>query len=63
MKQLKLYQIDMKYIRDLHNADNRVPSVSPQIGKHTRIFVGIVVTIAIIVFFCYIVVVTKRRKH
>lgn len=44
MKQLKLYQIDMKYIRDLHNADNRVPSVSPQIGKHTRIFVGIVVT-------------------
>ena len=43
MKQLKLYQVDMKYIRDLHNADNRVESVSPQIGKSNRVFVGIVV--------------------
>jgi protein AbiQ len=33
MEQLKLYQIDMKYVRDLHNADERVESVSPQIGK------------------------------
>ena len=33
----------MKYIRNLHNADNRVSSVSPQIGKQHRIYVGIVV--------------------
>lgn len=43
MKQLKLYQVDMKYIRDLHNADNRVESVSPQIGKSNRVFIGIIV--------------------
>lgn len=43
MDQLKLYQIDMKYVRDLHNADSRVESVSPQIGKANRVFVGIVV--------------------
>lgn len=35
----------MKYIRNLHNADDRVPSVSPQIGKEDRPFVGIVVMI------------------
>ncbi len=45
MKQerLNLYRIDMKYIRNLHSADNRVSSVSPQIGKQHRIYVGIVV--------------------
>ena len=45
MKQerLNLYRIDMKYIRNLHNADNRVSSVSPQIGKQHRIYVGIVI--------------------
>ncbi|MGN0405379.1 MAG: type III toxin-antitoxin system ToxN/AbiQ family toxin [Bariatricus sp.] len=45
MKQprLNLYRIDMKYIRNLHNIDNKVSSVSPQIGKHHRIYVGIVV--------------------
>lgn len=43
MEQLKLYQIDMKYVRNLHNADDRVESVSPQIGKANRVFVGIVV--------------------
>lgn len=45
MKQerLNLYRIDMKYIRNLHNVDNRVSSVSPQIGKQHRIYVGIVV--------------------
>lgn len=45
MKQerLNLYRIDMKYIRNLHNIDNRVSSVSPQIGKHHRIYVGVVV--------------------
>lgn len=44
MDQLKLYQIDMKYVRNLHNVDDRVESVSPQIGKDNRVFVGIVVT-------------------
>ena len=45
MKQerLNLYRIDMKYIRNLHNIDNRVSSVSPQIGKQHRIYVGLVV--------------------
>ncbi len=45
MKQerLNLYRIDIKYIRALHNADNRVSSVSPQIGKQHRIYVGLVV--------------------
>lgn len=40
---LNLYRIDMKYIRNLHNIDDRVVSVSPQIGKQHRIYVGIVV--------------------
>ncbi len=45
MKQerLQLYQIDMKYVRDLANKDDTVRSVSPQQGKETRPFVGIVV--------------------
>lgn len=45
MKQerLNLYLIDMKYIRNLHAVDDRVSSVSPQIGKQHRIYVGIVV--------------------
>lgn len=45
MKQerLNLYRIDMKYIRNLHNIDDRVSSVSPQIGKQHRIYVGVVV--------------------
>lgn len=34
----------MKYVRDLHNADDRVDSVSPQIGKENRVFIGVVVT-------------------
>jgi protein AbiQ len=45
MKQerLNLYLIDMKYVRNLHNVDDKVSSVSPQIGKQHRIYVGIVV--------------------
>lgn len=45
MKQerLNLYRIDIKYIRCLHNIDNRVSSVSPQIGKQHRIYVGLVI--------------------
>lgn len=38
-----LYNIDMKYVRNLAKADDRVMSVSPQIGKERRPFVGIVV--------------------
>ncbi|MBR1700591.1 MAG: type III toxin-antitoxin system ToxN/AbiQ family toxin [Lachnospiraceae bacterium] len=45
MKQdrLALYRVDMKYVRDLHNKDDKVSSVSPQIGKETRVYVGIIV--------------------
>ena len=45
MKQerLNLYFMDMKYIRDVHKVDDRVQSVSPQIHKSNRPFVGIVV--------------------
>jgi len=42
-KRLNLYLIDMKYIRDLAHADNNVMSVSPQIGKSSRPFIGIIV--------------------
>lgn len=38
---LKLYMVDIKYVRDLHNADNRVTSVSPQIGKENRVYIGV----------------------
>ena len=45
MKQerLNLYFLDIKYVRDLHNADDNVQSVSPQIHKENRPFVGIIV--------------------
>ena len=39
---LKLYYVDMKYIRDLHNVDSHVASVSPQTGKEDRPFIGII---------------------
>ena len=43
-KRLNLYTVNMKYIRNLHNqGDDRVFSVSPQVGKGSRPFVGIVV--------------------
>lgn len=42
-ERLNLYRIDMKYIRNLHHIDHRVSSVSPQIGKQHRIYVGLVV--------------------
>ena len=44
-KRFKLYNVDMKYIRYLHKVDDNVPSVSPQIGKQTRPFLGIIVLI------------------
>lgn len=44
-KRFKLYTVNMKYIRNLHNVDDNVPSVSPQIGKQIRPFLGIIVLI------------------
>ena len=44
-KRFKLYNVDIKYIRNLHNIDDNVPSVSPQIGKQARPFLGIIVLI------------------
>ena len=41
--EFNLYNIDMKYIRNLHRIDDKVLSVSPQTGKDTRVFVGIVI--------------------
>lgn len=40
---LEVYRIDIKYIRNLHNIDDRVFSVSPQIGKDERPFLGIII--------------------
>lgn len=40
---LEIYRIDMKYIRNLHNIDDRVLSVSPQIGKNERSFLGVII--------------------
>lgn len=43
-KRLSFYTVNMKYIRNLHNqGDDRVFSVSPQINKEMRPFVGIVI--------------------
>ena len=36
MEQLKLYKIDMKYVRNLHNADDRVESVLLKSEKSTE---------------------------
>jgi len=38
-----LYKVDMKYIRNLHNIDDKVLSVSSQTRKDNRVFVGIVI--------------------
>ncbi len=43
MTKLHLYRMDMKYVRDLAKVDDNVMSVSPQAGKATRPFVGIIV--------------------
>ena len=42
-ERLKMYNIDIKYMRDLSNVDDKVLSVSPQLHKENRPFVGIVV--------------------
>lgn len=44
-KRFKLYNVNIKYIRNLHNVDDNVPSVSPQIGKQARPFLGIIVLV------------------
>lgn len=44
-ERFKLYNVNMKYIRNLHNIDDNVPSVSPQISKQRRPFLGIVVLV------------------
>jgi protein AbiQ len=45
MKQprLNLYTVNMKYIRNLSHVDSHVFSVSPQIGKSTRPFIGVII--------------------
>lgn len=45
MKQnrLKLYTIDIKYVRDLAQKDDNVRSVYPQQSKESRPFVGIII--------------------
>lgn len=43
MNELNFYGIDLKYIRNLSKTDDNVMSVSPQIGKENRPFVGVVV--------------------
>lgn len=40
---LHLYTLDVKYVCDLANADDRVMSVSPQQHKENRPFVGIII--------------------
>lgn len=43
--QLRFYNINMKYIRDLSNVDDNVLSVSPQTGKQDRPFIGILIMV------------------
>lgn len=45
MNELNIYDVDLKYIRDLHNADSNVMSQSPQINKETRRYIGIILMI------------------
>jgi len=45
MNELDIYDVNLKYIRDLHNADSNVMSQSPQISKETRRYIGIILMI------------------
>ena len=45
MQKLDLYYINLKYIRDLSNADDNVMSISPQRGKENRPFLGVITII------------------
>ena len=42
MKELNFYYIDLKYIRNLSKVDDNVMSVSPQLDKQDRPFVGMI---------------------
>lgn len=42
---LNFYYIDLNYIRNLSRADDNVMSVSPQVGKENRPFLGIIILI------------------
>lgn len=42
-KRFNLYWIDMKYIRELAHIDDNLMSVSPQVGKASRPFIGVIV--------------------
>lgn len=44
-KRLKLYNVNLKYIRNLHNIDNHIPSISPQLEKQNRPFLGVIVMV------------------
>lgn len=43
MEIFDLYRVDLKYIRDLSQKERKIMSVSPQIGKENRPFLGIVI--------------------
>ena len=43
MARLKFYKVDMKYIRNLTNVDDKVMSVPPQNNKETRPFLGVII--------------------
>ena len=45
MKPLSLYYVDMKYVRNLSKVSDKVPSVSPQIGKENRPFLGVITVV------------------
>lgn len=61
-KRLKLYNVNIKYIRNLHKVDNNVPSVSPQIGKQDRPFLGIIILINNSKF-CIPLTSNSKKKH
>lgn len=61
-KRLILYNVNIKYIRNLHKVDNNVPSVSPQIGKQDRPFLGIIILINNSKF-CIPLTSNSKKKH
>lgn len=44
-EQLSLYRVDMKYNRNLAECDDNVLSISPQIGKENRPFIGVLILV------------------
>ena len=45
LQYLDLYYVDLKYIRDLAKTDSNVMSNSPQIGKNSRPYLGIILMV------------------